>query len=285
MTLITNQNYIEQLETQGFVVIRNLITHAQCEGYKFLLERDSDRYSSFYDGAKSAPVGTLANKTGEKVVFNLHNKDMSWFKLFEHPTILFILDHMLKTGSYKNSEPYYLNNISARCPLKNHLGQQLHIDSNLPGINYPIIVNVLWLLDDFTLENGATRLVSGSHKWQEFASDGLVHENEIRITGSKGSALIFNANLWHGGGVNTTDKSRWAVALGYARWFIKPSFDFMQNTPRHIYDQMTEKQKDLLGFRLIPPKDEFTRLRRRSVDFEAPFPYELPIVDDRNNKI
>lgn len=279
---MSHNYYIEQLDSKGFVLIPNLISIEQCEYYKSLLEEDYQVYAKMYDGATSSPTASLANKSGEKVVFNLHNKNISWFQLFEHPQVLSLLDTMLKRGSYKDEEPYYLNNISARCPLKDCLGQQLHIDSNLPGINYPIIINVLWLIDDFTLENGATRLVPGSHKWQEFASEGLVHKDEIRITGSKGSALIFNANLWHGGGINTTDQSRWAIALGYARWFIKPSFDFMRNTPQHIYDQMTEKQKDLLGFRSVPPKDEFTRLRRRSIDFEVPFSYELPIIGGKN---
>ena len=49
---------------------------------------------------------------------------MSWFKLFENKTIIKILDVILKKGSYKNSEPYYLNNISARSPLKGNKGHK-----------------------------------------------------------------------------------------------------------------------------------------------------------------
>jgi len=66
------------------------------------------------------------------------------------------------------------------------------------------------------------------------------------------------------------------VALGYARWFIKPSFDFMHNTPEDIYTRMTDSQKKLLGFNLIPPHDEFTRLRRRTDTPERPYVYGLP---------
>ena len=45
----------------------------------------------------------------------------------------------------------------------------------------------------------------------------------------------------------------------------------MQNTPEHIFKELTDKQKDLLGFNLVPPKDEFTRLRRRSQSPRFPF--------------
>ncbi len=273
---MNTMDYKHQLETNGYALIPNLITSDQCEYFKDKLEEYYNKFSPLYDKADPTAAILLDNKSGEKVVYNLHNKNISWFTLFEHPEILTLLDFMLKEDSYGNSEPYYLNNISARCPLKGHAGQQLHVDSNLPGINYCIITNVLWALDDFTLENGATRVVPGSHKWRKFALDGVMHSDEVRITASKGSAIIFNANLWHGGAENTTDNSRWAVALGYARWFIKPSFDFMQNTPEHIYNKLSDTQKKLLGFNLTPPKDEFTRLRRRSETSEQPFPYKLP---------
>jgi ectoine hydroxylase-related dioxygenase (phytanoyl-CoA dioxygenase family) len=273
------KNYLKELKENGFVLIPDLISDSDCDHYKALLEADYEKYSKHYAEANNAESGELSDKSGEKVVFNLHNKHLFWFKLFEHPNILPLLDHMLKTGSYRDEEPYYLNNISARCPLKSYPGQQLHIDSNLPGVNYCNIVNVLWLIDDFTLENGATKVVPGSHKWTEFAPDDVGHKDEISITGSKGSAIVFNANLWHGGAENTTDHTRWAVALGYARWFIKPSFDFMQNTPDNIYRNLTDQQKSLLGFQLVPPKDEFTRLRRRSNHFENPLEYRLPNVD------
>ena len=265
-----------KFDTEGFVVLNDLITVEECEYFKGLLEKDYQRYASLYANQKANKNESLANKGGEKVVYNLHNKDISWFRLFEHFEILNFLDLILKDGSYQESEPYYLYNTSARCPLKGHPGQQLHVDSNLPGINYCIIANVLWALDDFTIENGATRVVPGSHKWQKFASEGLVHPDEVRVTIRKGSAIIFNGNLWHGGAENTTEESRWGVALGYARWFIKPSFDFMQNTPEYIYSSLNETQKKLLGFDLTSPKDEFTRLRRRAESSEQPQTYALP---------
>ena len=119
--------------------------------------------------------------------------------LIFHPKIISLLDSILKEGSYNNSEPYYMNNNSARCPLKGNPGQQLHSDSRLPGVNYCLVANVIWMLDDFTNTNGATRVVPKSHKIKKFAVDGEKHKDEILITGKKGSVLVFNANLWHGG--------------------------------------------------------------------------------------
>jgi len=271
-------NYTQQLEELGYCLIPDLITPEECDKYVQLLERDYKKYSSLYAGSGSETPHGLDDKSLEKVVYNLHNKDISWYKLFEHPAVTKLLDGLLIEGSYKNSEPYYLNNNSARFPLKGNLGQQLHSDSRLPGINYCIVANVLWVLDDFTPENGATRVVPGSHKFMSFAEDGKCYDEEILISAKKGSAIIFNANLWHGGGPNFNGNRRWALALGYARWFIKPAFDYIKNTPKEIYDQLTSEQKSLLGFDLIAPTDEFTRVRRRSDKPETPEEYKLPNI-------
>ena len=267
------ENYVNQIIKNGFTIIPNVISERECEKYKKLLEKTYHRYSDEYVNSEKA--GSLADKSLEKVVYNLHNKNLSWFKLFEHKSVLNILDIILKEGSYNGSEPYYLNNISARCPLQGNPGQQIHLDSNLPGVNYNIVTNVIWYFDDVNEENGTTILVPGSHKLLRYADNSKKIKNKLYIKAKKGSVLIFNANTWHGGSAKNNNSSRWALVLGYARWFIKPSFDYMENTPKKIYDKLTKKQKSILGFDLIPPKDEFTRVTRRSKFFEIPKNYLL----------
>ena len=269
---------VEKIKQNGFVVLPDIISKEKCEYFKQMLEEDFKKYSPHHYSPDTKSKHALENKQNEKVVFNLHNKNMEWFELFEHPAVISVLDVVLKEGSYKNQEPYHLLNISARSPLKSTGEQHLHLDSNLPGGDFPIIMVVLWMLDDFTKDTGATRIVPGSHKGTTYAEDNKVYDNEILAEGKQGSVLIYNGSLWHAGGKNHTDKTRWGLVLGYGRWFIKPSFDFLKNTPANIYDQMSDSQKDLLGFRSAPPVDEFTRMRRRSENFELPAPYTLPTL-------
>jgi ectoine hydroxylase-related dioxygenase (phytanoyl-CoA dioxygenase family) len=264
--------YIKKIRKDGYAIIPNLVSKKQSEMLKTFLNKDYQKYKNKYFIKK---YKNLADKQTEKVVFNLHNKNLIWFKLFENKKVISILNVLLKEGSYKNSEPYYLNNISARCPMNGHKGQLIHLDSNLAGVNYNIIVNVMWVLDAFNKNNGSTYIVPKSHMIKRYANNDKVIKNKVLIKAKQGSVIIFNANLWHGGSEKKNDSSRWAVLLGYARWFIKPSFDYMKNTPKKIFKKLTNEQKSLLGFDLIPPKDEFTRMTRRSNYYEIPENYKL----------
>lgn len=269
------EKIVQQIKDDGYAVINGVLSSQECDTYKEYLNQDVERYMPLHANAKAAAPNGLHNLSGEKVLFNLHNKRLEYYNLLAHPTVLNVLDVILKEGSYLNNEPYYLYNNSARSPFKG-TEQQLHLDSRFPGTKYVFVANVLWMLDDFTKESGATRVVPQSHKSGEYAVDGKKYPNEILVTAPKGSVLIFDASLWHGSSYKENEEERWALTLGYARWFRKPAYDYMQNTPAEIFNKLSDKQKELMGFKLIPPKDEFTRMRSMSENFETPLPYELP---------
>ena len=90
--------------------------------------------------------------------------------------------------------------------------QPLHIDGGgLPDENGYYVCNSIWILDDFTVDNGATRLIPGSHRWNQKPSEVLAdltapHPQEILITGSAGTVVVMNSHLWHGGTANRTGK-------------------------------------------------------------------------------
>jgi ectoine hydroxylase-related dioxygenase (phytanoyl-CoA dioxygenase family) len=272
---MTAQEIATKIKDSGYAVINNVLSLEDCERFKSYLNEDSAKYMPMHANPKTTGKPSLNNLAAEKVLFNLHNKRLEYYELMCHPLITSVMDIILKEGSYLNNEPYYLYNNSARNPMKGS-EQQLHIDSRFPGTKYVFVANVLWMIEDFTEESGATRIVPDSHKSGLYAEDGKKYENEILVIAPKGSVLIFDASLWHGSSYKHNEDSRWALTLGYARWFRKPAYDFMQNIPADIFNKLNDKQKELLGLKLIPPKDEFTRTRAMSENFETPFPYQLP---------
>ena len=272
------ENYQKRLDREGFCVFPGVLPRERCEYFKSLLEDVYGRSREMLAHGSAKTGHGLQDKSQERVVYNLHNKHYDFFELIEHPLALEVMGHLLQSGSYMNAEPFVLLNESARSPLAGAKGQQLHMDSNFPGSPYALFAIALWMLDDFSPENGATRVVPGSHRFLTYAENGKKYEDEISVTAPAGSLLVYNASLWHGGGDKTCEGTRWAAIFGYGRWFLKPAFDFNKCTPPEIWEKMTERQRDLLGFRCNPPKDEFTRTRRRSEQFEDPLPYSLPVL-------
>lgn len=93
--------------------------------------------------------------------------------------------------------------------------QRLHADAGDEG---PTIVRVasVWMLDDFDAENGATRIVPGSHLHRR-QPDGVRHPDEVVVTGLAGDVLLFDAHLWHAGGRNVSQRQRRSVQMFWSR--------------------------------------------------------------------
>jgi ectoine hydroxylase-related dioxygenase (phytanoyl-CoA dioxygenase family) len=103
------------------------------------------------------------------------------------------------------------------------VGQPLHVDmAAIADAKGYWVCNTVWMLDDFTRENGATRLVPGSHLWgkrpQDVLDDPLApHPEEILLTGKAGSVAVMNSHMWHGGTANRTPAARLAMHAFYCR--------------------------------------------------------------------
>lgn len=101
--------------------------------------------------------------------------------------------------------------------------QPLHCDTGaLPDERGNTVCNVIWLLDDFTPENGATRVVPGSHRFGRLPEDALAdpsapHPDEVLITARAGSVVVMNTHAWHGATANRTDRPRRALHSFYCR--------------------------------------------------------------------
>jgi ectoine hydroxylase-related dioxygenase (phytanoyl-CoA dioxygenase family) len=102
-------------------------------------------------------------------------------------------------------------------------GQPMHVDMGAIADEQGYwVCNTVWLLDDFTPDNGATRVVPGSHRWgqkpQDVMSDPMApHPDETLVLGPAGSICVMNAHTWHGGTANRTDRPRLAMHAFYCR--------------------------------------------------------------------
>ena len=110
--------------------------------------------------------------------------------------------------------------------------QGLHVDAPygwflkngfpVPDVN--LLVNSLWMLTDFTRENGGTRVIPFSHHARRSPRKSVTYEHQVAAEGPAGSIVIFNGKLWHGAGANTTtDSQRVGLSVAYAHGLLDTS--------------------------------------------------------------
>jgi ectoine hydroxylase-related dioxygenase (phytanoyl-CoA dioxygenase family) len=125
---------------------------------------------------------------------NLVDKGEVFERVVSHPVLLEMVEHVLGAEFKLSSLNARSTNPFAPEP------QPLHTDMGLlPDARGPCVCNSVWMLDDFTAENGATRVVPGSHKWGRLPNadmpDPLApHPAEVLIIAPAGSVAVYNAH-------------------------------------------------------------------------------------------
>lgn len=114
------------------------------------------------------------------------------------------------------------------------------------------VANTVWMLDDFTTENGAIRFVPGSHRWGKLPQQALQdpaaqHPDEVLLTGKAGTVVVMNAHAWHGGTANRTAAHRRAMHAFYARR-DKPQQQYQKKLLRpEVQQRLSPDRRKLLA--------------------------------------
>lgn len=141
---------------------------------------------------------------------DLVNKGEVFDIFYTHPRVLAGIEAVLGLE-------YKLSSLNYRAAKPGKGLQKLHVDfRNAVADGGYKVCNSIWLLDDFTKENGPTRIVPGTHKSTQLPDEVLEdpfasHPDEIKIIAPAGSVFIFNSHVWHGGTQNLTDKDRRSI--------------------------------------------------------------------------
>ena len=130
--------------------------------------------------------------------------------------------------------------------------QVIHADDQAQPLEKPhvaTVCNSMWALTDFTEANGATRLVPGSHRWQNpnYFDPGDEVIETIPAKMRRGSVLVWHGSTWHGGGANISDSVRVGVAMNYCAGFIRQQENIQLGTPPEIMASFSPQLRQLCG--------------------------------------
>lgn len=177
-------------------------------------------------------------------VFNLIDLDPLFVDLVSRPIALDFVRHLL-------GDSFLLSNFSANITAPGSQPMQLHADQGYvlpPWPARPLACNVAWILDDFTVENGGTRYVPGSHLTghgpdprRSYASD--------PVPAPAGSLLVMDGRLWHQTGANTSRDQTRAALFGYyvLRW-LRPQVNWNVSLSPETVATLSPAFLDMLGY-------------------------------------
>ncbi|HZM50173.1 MAG TPA: phytanoyl-CoA dioxygenase family protein [Vicinamibacteria bacterium] len=211
MTIAVPATQARRLDEDGYVRLEGFIAP---DRHRRLVERIDALFAAEGDTAGAE----FRQEPGARRLANLADKGAVFLDCVVDETVGAYLAHVL-------GPRFKLSSLNARSANPHSAeSQPLHVDAGaLPDEGGYWVCNTVWLLDDFTTENGALRVVPGTHRSGQRPQDVLAdpeatHPEEVLVTGRAGDLVVMNSHLWHGGTANRTDRRRLALHGFYCRW-------------------------------------------------------------------
>jgi ectoine hydroxylase-related dioxygenase (phytanoyl-CoA dioxygenase family) len=233
---VDDEDHLRSIDEHGFTIVPDVFDRA--EGAALVARLD--------EVVETHGVTPALNDFEGKSTYRVYNL-LTHGPLFERipidPATLPIVDDVLDPGCLISS----LSSIDIR---PGETAQPIHADDQLLPIPKPHIAtvcNTMWALTDFTEANGATRVVPGSHK-AETSPDYGSHYDSIPAEMSAGSVLIWHGSLWHGGGANTTDQRRVAIAMNYCAGWIRQQENQQLGVSAELVGTFPPRLRELVGY-------------------------------------
>jgi ectoine hydroxylase-related dioxygenase (phytanoyl-CoA dioxygenase family) len=157
--------------------------------------------------------------------------------------------------------------------------QVLHRDTGIyPFANPcpPMTLATMWAISDFTEANGGTRLVPGSHLWDDARVPRL--SEVVSCEMPAGSVLIYTGNVLHGGGDNASNAPRTGIALHYNLGWLRQEENQYLAVPAEVARALPREVRELMGYALGSPHLGF-------VDHVAPDDYLNGERDPANSNL
>ena len=218
---------LRQLAEHGFCILDAVISPADVAALRTSAERTAVAHDKGTGVPAHDPIGVLH-------VTGVLNYDQTISRFLAHPRVMAVLHAAFATAEIRVSHTTLQVNPPG-CKQ-----QQWHADNGisqpelweaLPNelIRRPAHINTLWMLSDFTPENGATWVVPASHRRSgtespkaAWPSEKLLepHHEAVHVAAPAGCVCIFDCRLWHSLAPNRSDQPRTMINVRYAPKYV-----------------------------------------------------------------
>lgn len=226
---------LSALREDGVVAVPGVLPRGEALAMRPALQRAIDEDIARWQGSPGY--------IDQWMVHNLMVRNDAFLHVLENPILHAYLSEILDDTCI-----IYAYTSSSMPPKGSNYSRRVHVDCPrvIPG--YVTNVGVTLALDDFTPENGATEMLSGSQWRTDVVSEEEFEKNATRYLLKAGDAIIFNARTWHRGGVNMTDQPRHALTINVCRSYMKQRFDYPRLVSQSAVEKLGSIGRRFLGF-------------------------------------
>ena len=229
----------QALRRDGAVVVNNVAEHDLIDAIVSELRAPLDKNNL---DAASAFDGDRTLRTS----YGLLGNAPSAAKLVDHDLVIDVANEFL----LPHCQSYNIGSLTAIEILPGESAQALHRDDSLYPLDnagMELLIGVMWALNDFTPENGCTRVVPGSHRF--LRSWHLPDVTDwVSAEMPKGSVLFYLGSTWHGGGANQSDGPRLGLINTYSLGWLRQESNPYLDTPPDVAVQFEPRLRALLGY-------------------------------------
>lgn len=245
-------------ETNGIGVLTGVLDRNELRRVREVVTRAMEAKAS----AAAKPAEPAYGNAGSP---NVHLTDLVlgdpvFRELLEHEVALRLVRHLLGPN-------IRLSDFTANIVLPGAEAMEMHADQGYvttPWPDWPLSVTIVWVIDNFTAETGATRVKPDSGRYDHGPESNLPYPEAQPLACPAGSIIALDGRIWHQSGPNTTERTRRiALFATYVRPFILPRIDWRERVPPDLRDTLTPGLREMLGFEVRATEHRLTRFGRQ----------------------
>lgn len=267
----STETVLEYLRADGGVIVKGMLADDTMQRFRDDIASQVEDHRPGATSGSDRTVEFWGHQTKRFTRLGWRSPTFEYILL--QPTMLGVCDEEL----LPSCDDYWMNTGQMMVIGPGETEQMWHRDAgNWMALCTPtapeVTVSCMYALGDFTTENGATRVVPGSHLWQDYRQAPTADQIAVAEM-EAGDGMIYSGRVIHYGGANTTsDVWRLGLHVSFVLGWLTPEEALPLSTPWESAQHMSQRAQRLLGWHSYG-----VRSRLWTVDYE-----NIPVAFGRN---